>query len=113
MRKAIVYLNLDAVGTLTETSQGYVFQYDERYIAQSNARALSLTLPISSQVFSSTHLFSFFYGLLSEGYNRALQCRLLKIDENDDFGLLLAIAHTDTIGAVRIVAQTQNQGVEV
>jgi serine/threonine-protein kinase HipA len=40
--------------------------------------------------------------MLSEGVNRQLQCRTLKIDENDDFGLLLATAQFDTIGAVTV-----------
>ncbi|AXE21868.1 hypothetical protein DR864_28815 (plasmid) [Runella rosea] len=69
------------------------------------APILSLTLPISNQEYKSPYLFPLFYGLLSKGYNRAIQCRLLKIDENDDFGLLLAIAHSDTIGAVRVMEQ--------
>jgi hypothetical protein len=38
--------------------------------------------------------------MLSEGTNKAIQCQTLKIDENDAFGLLLATAHTDTIGAI-------------
>ncbi|AEI52107.1 HipA N-terminal domain-containing protein [Runella slithyformis] len=108
MRKATVYLNQEAVGELTESSDGFIFRYDDNYIARPNARALSLTMPISQQKFKSSYLFPFFYGLLSEGYNRAVQCRLLKIDENDDFGLLLAIAHTDTVGAVRVIEQTKN-----
>lgn len=40
--------------------------------------------------------------MLSEGHNRLVQARLLKIDEKDDFGILLATAHTDTAGAVTI-----------
>jgi len=40
---------------------------------------------------------------LSEGENRKLQCRVLKIDENDHFGLLLKTASEETIGAVRVV----------
>lgn len=107
MRKATVYLNQEAVGELTETPDGFIFQYDDNYIARPNASALSLTMPISQQEFRSSYLFPFFYGLLSEGYNSAVQCRLLKIDKNDDFGLLLAIAHTDTVGAVRVVEQTK------
>ena len=108
MRKATVYLNQEVVGELTESSDGFIFQYDDNYIAGPNARALSLTMPISQHEFRSSYLFPFFYGLLSEGYNRAVQCRLLKIDENDDFGLLLAIAHTDTVGAVRVIEQVKN-----
>jgi len=34
--------------------------------------------------------------------NRDLQCRLLKIDKNDHFGLLMATAQYNTIGAITV-----------
>ena len=40
--------------------------------------------------------------MLSEGANKAIQSRILKIDGNDYFTLLLKTAHTDTIGAVTV-----------
>ena len=40
--------------------------------------------------------------MLSEGVNRKLQSRQLKIDENDYFGLLVATAQFDTIGAISV-----------
>ena len=40
--------------------------------------------------------------MLPEGANKAIQCKILKIDEEDAFGLLLATAHTDTIGAITV-----------
>lgn len=40
--------------------------------------------------------------MLSEGDNRKLQSRMLHIDEDDDFGILLATAQYDTIGAVTV-----------
>jgi serine/threonine-protein kinase HipA len=45
-------------------------------------------------------LFPFFYGLLAEGENKDMQCRILKIDENDSFTRLLKTASEDTIGGV-------------
>jgi serine/threonine-protein kinase HipA len=47
-------------------------------------------------------LFPFFYGLLSEGTNKEIQSKLLKIDENDDFTRLIKTAENDTIGAITI-----------
>ncbi|WP_245970282.1 HipA N-terminal domain-containing protein [Pseudochryseolinea flava] len=47
-------------------------------------------------------MFPFFFNMLSEGSNKELQCRLLRIDETDHFALLLAIANFDTIGAVTV-----------
>lgn len=40
--------------------------------------------------------------MLSEGVNRKLQSTQLRIDERDYFGLLLATARYDTIGAIRL-----------
>ena len=51
------------------------------------------------------YIFSYkdgFFNMLSEGANRQTQSMLLHIDENDDFGILLATAQLDTIGAVTI-----------
>lgn len=40
--------------------------------------------------------------MLSEGENRKIQAQLLHISPDDDFGILLVTAHTDTIGAVTV-----------
>lgn len=105
MRKAIVYLNSERVGELTEmAADHYVFRYDDLWWADDNQPDLSLTLPKKQQVYEADHLFPFFANLLAEGVNRQLQSRQLQIDENDDFGLLLATAQTDTIGAVTVRA---------
>ena len=58
--------------------------------------------PKSQQEFVSDTLFPFFYNMLSEGANKTIQCQTLKIDEDDVFGLLLATAHSDTIGAITV-----------
>jgi serine/threonine-protein kinase HipA len=39
---------------------------------------------------------------LSEGVNKNIQCRLLKIDENDHFGRLLLTAQDDNIGSITV-----------
>lgn len=103
MRRAIVYSNGITAGTLTETDDGkYIFQYDDSYLTDDNRKAISLSLPKRNEAFISDELFPFFYNMLSEGANKAVQCRTLKIDENDAFGLLLATAGNDTIGAVTV-----------
>ena len=63
---------------------------------------MSLSFPKSQQEFVSDTLFPFFYNMLSEGANKNIQCQTLKIDEDDVFGLLLATAHSDTIGAITV-----------
>jgi HipA-like protein len=47
--------------------------------------------------------------MLSEGVNRKLQSRMLRIDENDFFGLLMASAQYDTIGAITIKPVEQSE----
>lgn len=103
MRKLAIYRNKEYAGTLTEESrEEYIFRYDDAYYAATNKPAVSLTLPKSKQEYMSPVLFPFFFNMLSEGANRQLQTRLLKIDEQDNFGLLSATAQYDTIGAITV-----------
>ena len=103
MRKAIVYHNGRLAGSLIQDDRGdYEFRYDDAWYINNNCPAISLTLPKSKQIYTSDHLFPFFFNMLSEGINKQLQCRLLRIDENDHFGLLLATATTDTVGAITV-----------
>lgn len=103
MRVAEVFTNGVLAGTLSETDDGkYIFKYDDAYLLDSRNRAISLSLPKRKEAFVADELFPFFYNMLSEGANKALQCMTLKIDENDAFGLLLATANNDTIGAITV-----------
>ena len=103
MRKAIVYRNGVVAGILTKESyNSYVFRYDDNFYQDKSCPAISLTLPKTQQEYHSPYLFPFFDNMLSEGANRKLQSLHLKIDEADSFGLLLATAQCDTIGAVTV-----------
>jgi serine/threonine-protein kinase HipA len=103
MRKASVYCKGELIGMLTEESRSrYIFRYDDRWFADAKKPAVSLTMPKTQPEYQSECLFPFFFNLLSEGANRQLQCRQLKIDEADHFGLLLATAQFDTIGAITV-----------
>lgn len=103
MRQAEVLVNKTLAGTLTETDDGhYVFKYDDDYLAKSELPAISLAFPKRKEEYVSDELFPFFFNMLSEGANKAVQCRMLKIDDKDYFGLLLATAKYDTIGAITI-----------
>jgi len=103
MRIAEVYSNNIFAGVLAEGDDGkYMFRYDESYLLDGEQTAISLSFPKSQREFMSDTLFPFFYNMLSEGANKNIQCQTLRIDENDSFGLLLATAHTDTIGSITI-----------
>ncbi len=98
-----IYRNGTLVGTLTEENRKhYVFRYDDHYFNDSNMPPVSLTLPKTQQEYRSSLLFPFFFNMLSEGVNRQLQCTQLRIDEDDNFGLLSATAQYDTIGAITV-----------
>ena len=103
MRKAQVYRNGVLAGYLIEEDpKFFVFIYDDHYFNDINKPAISLTLPKTNKEYRNKFLFPFFFNMLSEGVNRRLQNRQLKIDENDHFGLLLATAQYDTIGAISV-----------
>lgn len=102
MRKAKVYMKNREAGILEEIKGGYVFEYNDQYYNDASLPEISLTLPKSQKKFNSEYLFPFFFSFLSEGENKSAQCRLLKIDEEDYFGLLLATANNDTLGAITI-----------
>ena len=101
MRRCEVYLHGIRAGMLTEEDNGeYTFTYDSSYLEKEDYPSVSLTLPLREEPYRSTVLFPFFFNMLSEGENRKLQSQLLHIDAEDDFGILLATARYDTIGAV-------------
>jgi len=100
--KAEVYYNKQVVGYLSKENDKYIFQYSSEYLSNSSSIGISLTLPKRDEAYISTSLFPFFFGLLSEGTNKEIQCKLLKIDENDDFTRLIKTAENDTIGAITI-----------
>lgn len=103
MAKGGVYINGQLAGTLEKTDAGlYEFRYEDAYYANQGLPPVSLTLSKRQQFYQSPDLFPFFYGLLAEGVNKDIQCRLLRIDEEDDFTRLLKTAGDDTIGAVTV-----------
>lgn len=103
MRKCKVFVNDIEAGILTENDNPteYIFQYKENYIANA-LPPVSLLMPVRSEKYRSQTLFPYFFNLLSEGENRAIQSSILHIDKDDDFGILLATAQYDTAGAVTV-----------
>ena len=107
MRAANVYRNGELAGVLIRhNNTKYEFIYDELWFNNPQKPAVSLTLPKTKKNHHSKHLFPFFFNLLSEGVNLRLQSRHHQIDEHNYFDLLLATAHTDTIGAITVKPQS-------
>jgi len=103
MRVMEIYRNGILAGTLTENNrQHFVFRYNDVYFNNSTMQAISLTLPKTQKEYSSEFLFPFFSNMIAEGENKKLQSRVLRIDENDQFGLLMSTATADTIGNITV-----------
>ena len=100
-RTAYVYVRDSFAGTLRETDEGYVFQYDLQYLSDPDAPAVSLTLPRQESPFLSKTLFAFFDGLIPEGWLLAVTQKTWKLDRKDRFGALLAVC-SDCIGDVSV-----------
>ncbi len=100
-RKALIYVQNIFAGILSETDYGYSFRYDADYCLKGDALPVSLTLPIQSEEYTSQTLFSFFDGLIPEGWMLHLVTENWKLNPADRFGLLLA-ACRDCIGDVSV-----------
>jgi len=103
MRRAnVLYKNEVAAELIQNDSGNFVFTYLDAWFNNPSKPAVSLTLPKSQKVYTSTTLFPFFYNMLPEGTNKKVVCYQNRVDENDPFGILLTTAANDTIGAVTI-----------
>ncbi|MCC6815201.1 MAG: HipA N-terminal domain-containing protein [Saprospiraceae bacterium] len=103
MRKAKVFYKEEEAGEIIQDDHGsFTFSYNSLWMIDKDKPAISLTLPKSSQPYHSKFLFPFFFNMLPEGSNKQVACRQLRIDPDDAFGLLIATARNDTIGAVTI-----------
>ena len=100
-RTGYVYVECCYAGQISETEDGYRFIYDKDYLSREDARAVSLTLPMKREAYESNTLFSFFDGLIPEGWLLNVVTHNWKLDHRDRFGLLL-VACRDTIGNVTI-----------
>jgi serine/threonine-protein kinase HipA len=108
MRKAGILYKEEEAGVLTQHDDGsFTFLYHDGWMADSNKPGISLTLPKSRQEYNAKYLFPFFCNMLPEGSNKQVVCKLMRIDSDDYFGLLMTTAKTDTIGAVRIIKMEQ------
>lgn len=104
MRQAkVFYKDLEA-GMLIQLDDGsFIFRYSDLWLADSMKPAISLTLPKLNQEYHSATLFPFFFNMLPEGSNKQVICHYNRIDSDDYFGQLIAVAKNDSIGAVRIL----------
>ena len=104
MKSVAVYMKGREAGVLSKFADGgYEFRYLPRYRHDGSTASVAFTLPKSSAVHRAKTLFPFFFGLLAEGEQKRMQCRLLKIDERDHFTRLAETCREGVIGAVYVL----------
>ena len=102
MRQARILYKDQLAGILTESDAGYEFRYLPEYLSLKTAKAVSLTLPLQDEVYTSPVLFSFFDGLIPEGWLLDVALRNTDISILDRMSLLMTCCK-DCIGAVSVI----------
>ncbi len=100
-RSGNVYVKNVFCGKVSETDNGYSFQYEYDFLKSKEAEAVSLTIPLTEKKYESKTLFAFFDGLIPEGWLLDIAEKNWKINNKDRMGLLLNCCN-DCIGAVSI-----------
>ncbi|MCQ2258693.1 MAG: HipA N-terminal domain-containing protein [Bacteroidaceae bacterium] len=108
MRQGKVFVNDEFAGVISENSSGFSFVYEKGYIESEYSLPVSLTLPLQEEAFESKTLFSFFDGLIPEGWLLNVAERNWKLNKRDRMGLLLACCR-DCIGNVSVFPIEQNE----
>lgn len=104
MRSAEILYKDQQAGLLTQLDDGsFTFRYHDAWILDSSKPGICLSLPKSKQEYHAPNLFPFFFHMLPEGSNKMTVCKMMRIDPDDHFSLLLTTAKNDTIGAVRVM----------
>jgi serine/threonine-protein kinase HipA len=101
MRQGRVFCNDIPAGVITEDAQGYTFAYDEGYLSRLDAQPVSLTLPLRQEPYVNNVMFSFFDGLIPEGWMLNIAERNWKINRRDRMALLQTCCR-DCIGNISV-----------
>ena len=101
MKQAKIYYDERLAGILTEDDNGFSFYYDNEYLADKNARPVSLTLPLRQDIYRSEVLFPFFDGLIPEGWLLNIAQQSWKLNIRDRMSILLACCK-DCIGNISV-----------
>ena len=84
MRQAAIYYKDHLAGKLIEIDDGeYTFKYEEKYIKDHPKECITLTMPVSSKIYTDKRLFPFFEGLIPEGWLLDIASKNWKINQND------------------------------
>ena len=90
MKRGKVYIKDVFCGIITESEEGYTFEYDKAYLNMDGATALSPTMPLTDETYVKEMMFPVFDGLIPEGWLLDIAQSSWKIDARDRMSLLLA-----------------------
>ncbi len=102
MRRAKVYYQDILAGILTESDDGeYYFAYIKSFINQHSDQFITFSMPVCDKTYQDKRLFSFFNGLIPEGWLLDIASKTWKINTDDRMGLLMACCQ-NCVGAVSV-----------
>ena len=109
MRKLDISIEINGVrkhvGTIEgRNSESAGFRYDPAYLESPEARPISISLPLSPEVFSPRHTKTYFEGLLPEGFTRRSVAQWMHADV-DDYMAILAGLGKECLGALRVTEE--------
>ena len=102
MKQGKVFIKDVFCGILTESEEGYRFEYDTTYLLSNEARPLSPTMPLTDTPYLKEMMFPVFDGLIPEGWLLDIAQNSWKIDQRDRMSLLLACCK-DCIGDIGVI----------
>lgn len=106
MKKALVFMQEELAGTLTEVSPGTAYRFE--YRAGYEGLPISLTMPVSVRTWHFDRFPAFFEGVLPEGPMLEGLLRGQKIERSDLFGQLTATGG-DLVGAVTVKPMSEDE----
>ncbi len=105
MKRLLVYLNGERVGTLDENDSGLLgFQYAPEWMDRPEAMPLSRSLPLQSEPFRGKHARPFFAGVLPDEGPRQQIAAILGISKRNDFAMLKRMGG-ECAGAVSLLPE--------
>ena len=84
------------------------FSYADSYLNNVENRAISISLPLQKEAFSSNSTRIFFEGLLPEGFTRRCVAEWMHADENDYLSILAGLGN-ECLGAIKILDENGTQ----
>lgn len=109
--RLVVYLNARRVGVWERASSGAIsFRYDDDWLSWKDAMPVSISLPLTGEVFRGAPVINVFENLLPDAEQvRQNVAERLKADGVDAFSLL-AVAGRDCVGALQFLAEDEEPG---